>query len=143
MKSWKDSEGNKWNLSINVFTLKKVKADTGVDLLAIASGDKDASESLADVFKMAEVLWSLTEKQAEERGINPDQFGERLAGDAFEDAAKQLLEDLVEFFPEKKRKAFRLLLQKAEEFEDSRMDAAIKKLEDPETMKAIQAAMEA
>ena len=61
MRKFKDGKGREWSLSMNVMSAKRVKNETGVDLLNMES----LSADLDDVYKLVDVLWSMVSKQAE------------------------------------------------------------------------------
>jgi hypothetical protein len=55
-----------------------------------------------------------------------------MAGDAIELATEALLEELVDFFPEAKRRVLRKAMGRFKKMEMKALDAADKYLEDPE-----------
>ncbi len=136
MKVWKDREGREWMLDINVSSIRKVKASTGVDLLEVVTGT--LGEKLSDPMVFCDIVWVLSQEQAEKKGITPEQFGTALAGDCVEAVSNALVEDLVDFFPLQRRTIFRKVLEKARVIEKKNLDAAMVVVDSPELMAAME-----
>jgi hypothetical protein len=129
MKKFKDTEGREWSLTVNVGSIKAVRDVTGIDLTKLF---KDSSQSQAlfdDIPVFATVLWTMVEKQARERGVDEDSFGNSLLGDVVEEASDALIAEVINFFPSGRRKIFQATKDKA--------DAAAKLME-AKAMKAIE-----
>lgn len=62
----------------------------------------------ADPMKVAELLWSLCESQAEKREVTPEQFAAALDGDTIVKAVEAFIAAVIDFFPRR-----RVLLTKA------------------------------
>jgi len=93
MATFTDTEGRSWIVAVNCATLGRCK-DAGVDLTR-----PDAALRIADdVLQLGMALWCMVERQAESRGITPEQFAESLgSGEVIDAAADALLEALVDF----------------------------------------------
>lgn len=116
MKSFTDNTGRAWLVNVNVGTIKRVRALCGVDLaniISIESGQKPKIELL-----------------------------ERLASDAIEFATSALLDEIIDFFPEAKRKVFRRILDATRRFETKTKEALSTLLADPKLDARIDAALE-
>ena len=111
MRSFSDGKKREWNLELNVISAKRVKSDTGVDLLDMES----LSDKLADTYILVDVLWSMIRKQAEALNVDDEDFGASLAGDSIELATTALLEEVIEFFPLPRRKILFKALAKSKE----------------------------
>jgi len=59
----------------------------------------------------------LVSDQAERNNITDEDFGESMAGEAIGSATEALLDEIVDFFPPRKRKVLRMALDKMEEAE--------------------------
>lgn len=98
-----DNAGHSWQIAVTVSTIRRVRAEAGVDLAAAgrtAPGGESVLERIAsDPVLLADALYAIVRPEAEARKISPEQFGEALAGDAVEAAADALVEEIVDFFP--------------------------------------------
>ncbi len=120
MKSFKDAKGDTWETVITVSTLKRVNNLLGVDLSEIIT-QKDGKINCDLLVKLSEnpiflvdVLFAVCKPQCEERKLSDDAFAERLLGDAISDATNALIEGMIDFFPEAKRKMLRKILELGE-----------------------------
>lgn len=114
MQVFRDRMGRDWVLELNVAQVATVKALTGVDLWkAFDEQLKPLAELLGDLQKVCEVLFALVRRQAAERQITAEQFGEGLAGDSLQGAAEALAQELIDFFPDRaRRENLRRVVQK-------------------------------
>ena len=96
-----------WTLRIDAPTIMAVRTEHGVDL-----GSVECFDALTqDPAKCQLVLWSLCRKQAEDSGISEAAFFEFLGnGDVSEQAALQLFEAVIDFFPNSQRAGLRKML---------------------------------
>lgn len=102
-RTFTDNAGRSWQIAVTVSTIRRVRAEAGVDLAAAgrtAPGGESVLERIAsDPVLLADALYAIVRPEAEARKITPEQFGEALAGDAVEAAADALVEEIVDFFP--------------------------------------------
>lgn len=121
MKSFKDSNGRTWLIEINVTAIKKVRAICGLNLVDIIQleGGKPNTEILdklsADPCLLVDVLYVLCKDQADLDKISDEEFGRRMNGDAIEAATTAFLEEMIDFFPEAKRRVLRFIMDQAEQ----------------------------
>jgi hypothetical protein len=108
MKKFIDSQGRPWVVDVNVATIKRVKGLAGINLLEVVEGELVERLS-SDPILLCDVLYSVCKPQADREGVSDEDFGTGLAGEAISEATKALVEALVDFFPEPRRR----LLQKA------------------------------
>lgn len=95
-----DVKGQEWNAAINVGALRRVLAQTSIDLTKLFD-EKQAEpvrKLIANPLVMADVLFAIVEPQATARGITADAFGELLEGEALVAATDAVLAALVVFF---------------------------------------------
>jgi hypothetical protein len=130
MKKWTDREGRDWTIDVNVGTVRKVKADTEIDLLKIS--DASLSEQLSDPMTLCDVLWSLVEHQAAEKDVTPESFGSSLAGDCLESALDSLMQEIIDFFPSRRRQILQKLMDKARAAENQMIETAMEKADSKE-----------
>lgn len=106
MQIFKDRDGREWQVVLNVFQMKRVRAALGVDLINVIELDKDGQVRVDMIDKIAndpcllvDILWVLVQDQARTLNVTDEQFGTALAGDAIESATKAFLDELVDFSP--------------------------------------------
>ena len=150
MKSFTDNTGRTWIIAINVGTIKRVRAICGVDLaniITIEAGKTpkvDLLERLAaDPVLLVDVLYAVCKEEADTRKVTDEDFGRSMAGDAIELATVALLDEIIDFFPEAKRRVFRKILDGARRFEIKSKKALAELLADPELDGKIDSALEA
>ena len=135
MKSFTDNTGRTWTLAVNVGTIKRVRALCDVNLANIItiSGTTpkvDLLERLGnDPVLLVDVLYAAVKPEADTKGVSDQEFGQAMSGDAIEMATTALLDEVIDFFPETKRKVFRKILDATRRFE-SRGKAALQALLD-------------
>jgi hypothetical protein len=135
MHTFTDTQGRVWTIAVTVDTIKRVRALTGTDLLAVAGGD--LLERLStDPVLLADVLYAVVKPEADARQVSDADFGRALAGDVIGAATTALLEDIVDFFPGQKRRLLATALQKLHAVQDAAMAAAQERVEalDPVSM---------
>jgi hypothetical protein len=108
MRNFIDSSGRVWVVDINVATVKRVKALAQINLLEVVQGELIERLS-TDPVLLADVLYAVCQPQALREQVSDEAFGQALAGDVIDRATTSLLEGLIEFFPEPRRR----LLEKA------------------------------
>ena len=86
----------------------------------------------SDVLLLVDVLYAAVQPQAERQNISDEQFGEGLAGDVISDATTALLEALVAFFPEPRRRLLKTAAAKYAAVQTKAMEMVQAKLESPE-----------
>ena len=111
---FKDSEGRKWTFVCNVYTLAKVKRETGADLAkAIEPGCEILSEITDDVALFFGVCCSLLESEMKERGVSEEDFGKAIDDeDIVMEATRALVLSVIGFFPKSKAGAIRTAFEK-------------------------------
>jgi hypothetical protein len=77
------------------------------------------------------VLFAICKPQADQQQITDEAFGEGLAGNSIDDATGALLEALINYFPESRRRLLRKAAEKQKAAESKLMIAAEKRLDDP------------
>lgn len=99
MLSFRDAQGDAWDIAINVGSLETIKGRTKINLWdEFAAGLEQFSRTLADPFAAASILHALCSAQAEARGLSPEQFFARLDGAALGAASEGLAQELLDFF---------------------------------------------
>ena len=119
MKIWHDTAGRSWATSINVGTIKRVKELTGRNLLDLAGGEL-AAEVMGDPCLLCDILYAIHQPEAGKLGITDTQFGEALAGDSIEEATDALMNELIDFFPNRQRRELLIQAMKQAKSEEAR-----------------------
>lgn len=135
MREFKDNEGRPWRLALTVASALRVRDMVTIDAdelddNGVPTGKKTAKPfDLVDVGTIAvtlqalrvqfatlgEVLYAMLVAQVEERKLTREQFLDGLRGDALDEAAKALEEELVDFFPLRLRRMVARLAAKMTE----------------------------
>jgi hypothetical protein len=124
MKSFTDNAGRVWTLAVNVAAIKRVRAICDVDLNSIVEMDADNKPSAkllerlsTDPVLLVDVLYAVCKPEADAKNIGDEDFGRAMAGDAIDHATAALLDEIIDFFPEAKREAFKKILSATRRFE--------------------------
>lgn len=100
MKLFNDLNKEEWEIRLTISTAKKLserlKKTTDVDLM----NPQALLIKMADPFFVADLLYLACKDQADGRGVDSEQFGERLAGDVFYEAKEAFLQEYMDFFPD-------------------------------------------
>ena len=136
MKSFTDSLGRAWTLVVNVATIKRVRALCGVDLnsvIEVEDGKPSAKllERLSgDPVLLVDVLYAVCKPECDRLGVSDEDFGSAMAGDSVDAATQALLDEVIDFFPEAKRRAFRKILSASRRFGETAKKRLAELLED-------------
>jgi hypothetical protein len=101
-----------------------------VDLLEVIEG-KLIDRLIADPILLCDVIWGLCKPQADEAGLDDEAFGRAMAGDAIDAATTALLEELVDFFPLRRRQVLTKALAKVRTLEEMGLAHANRVLDGP------------
>lgn len=115
MKTFKDLEGREWKISLNGWTLERVKEGANVLLTKLIDDDCKLLVALHDEpLLLVSVLWHMVEEEANDRDISKRDFAMSLAGDVLDEARKALIASIVDFFDDPaRRRAIANLVEKA------------------------------
>lgn len=142
MKSFKDASGRSWNFSVNVKTLRLVKAVNGITLTDLAGRDgASLIEQIAnDPVFLGEVLATLClpENHTKE---DAEKFMENLSGDSIEEAATALMDEIADFFPKARAILLRKIISLARAQQETEIKKATETMNDPEFQKGLLSAM--
>jgi hypothetical protein len=104
MHTFKDRTGRAWNMEATYASYARVRAQTGVSLFDIATEQRKSLEQLADPFTLGQVIWAMVEKEAEGRGVTPEQFFAEFDGETLDRAYTALIDEMVFFCQPRTRK---------------------------------------
>lgn len=140
MKTFTDNTGRAWTVALNVGTLKRVRTLCEVDLMQAVEG-KLVERLIADPVLLCDVLYAVCKEEAEKQKVSDEDFGRGLGGDAIDSATTALLEELVDFFPQRRREVLRKALEKMQSLQEKSVRAAMVFLESPELDKRVENAI--
>lgn len=135
---WRDSKNREWRFECNVYTMSRVKKETGVDLSqAIKAGSTVIEDVIGDVSVFFDVVTTLLRDQMDADGVTPEDFGASINDeDVVADATRALIEAILDFFPMDRRaplkKAFRRFWDIAKTQADTEAVKVLKMVEGPE-----------
>jgi len=126
MKTFTDSAGRTWTVSLTIDAAKRVKGLLDVNLLELEAGDPPLLTRLGtDVILLCDVIFALIKPQADAAGVSDEQFGAALGGEVILAAQTAFYEELVDFF----RKLGRTDLAKAVDAQRRMIDLAVARIE--------------
>jgi len=140
MKTFHDNKARKWAITLNIDALKRVRSLLDVDLMDAVNG-KLLERLIIDPVLLCDVIYCVVKPDADAKEITDEDFGRAMAGDAIERATNALLEELVDFFPERKRLVLTKALAKLDKFENLAIEAADRRLESGELDRQMEAAL--
>lgn len=130
MKSFKDSAGRDWLLSIDVDAIERVQALTGIDLGSPFDGEPSLQQKLAmHIPTQLSVLYALIRDQAEKSSVTRPQFINAMKGGFLPKAIGPLLEELADFFREFGSVAMATIVSKTVGALEKSQEAAMAQLE--------------
>jgi hypothetical protein len=131
MKTFCDNAGRTWTVQINIGTMKRVRDLAKVNLLEVVEG-KLLEKLISDPVLLCDVIYCVCKPEADSKNISDEDFGRAMAGDAIDHATTALLEELVDFFPQGKRRVLGKALAKLRKLEAAALTAVETRLESPE-----------
>lgn len=138
MKTFADSQGQTWELSINSFAIKRIRDLLSIDLLEVAIDRGALLTRLGDdPVLLVDLLYVLCRAQCEARQMTDEQFAAAIVGDGLYRAERAFLEELVGFFPPGKRAVLDAALAKLRQFISAAEERTLEKLADPELDRAV------
>ena len=124
MKTFTDSQGRTWNVTVNVSAIKRVRDVLGVDLLDVANNDL-LSRLADDPCLLVDVFFVLSKPEADAKGVSDEDFGRGMVGGVLDEASAALMKELLDFFPSAQRaKALGRMARKIVEQEAALAQAA-------------------
>ena len=131
MKTFADNAGRNWTVQINVDAIKRVRDLVSVNLLEVVEG-KLLDRLISDPVLLCDVIYAVCKPEADTKSVSDVDFGRAMAGDAIDAATTSLLEDLVDFFPQGRRKVLAKALNKLKALETAALKAVDARLDSPE-----------
>ena len=131
MKTFTDTLGRSWTVTINVDAVRRVRSLLDINLLDVVEGPL-LERLVTDPVLLCDILFALCQPEAQSKNVSDEDFGRALGGDVLDGATTALLEERVDFFPSAKRAVFRKALEKLKKLERLALETATKRLESDE-----------
>ena len=128
MKTFTDNAARAWTIQVNVDALKRVKSLLEVDLMEAVDG-KLLERLLDEPVLLCDIIYALCKPQADAAGVKDEDFGRAMAGDAIDLATQALLEELVDFFPQRRRALLTKVLDKLRKLDSLALATVTDRLE--------------
>lgn len=138
MHSFTDSEGRRWTFVVNVLAVRRVKQQTGIDLLALLDPEQAAFQKITeDPLAMIDVILAVLDDDLQRAGISDEDFLRALDNEQIMlDATRACVEAVINFSPKPKaatmRRAFGKVWDAMDNQTATQMDQARKIVESPE-----------
>jgi len=129
MHVFRDAAGREWSLTISIATVKRIKALAGVNIVEEISNARLLERLCVDPVLLCDILYAICKPDADRLGVTDEQFGQALAGDAIEAATNAMLQELVDFFPTRRRAVLKKALAAAAEMDEAQLAAVEKKID--------------
>jgi len=121
-----DKENRLWSCDINMSVIRRVKNDTGKNLLTFIDQIEEVEK---DPLLVIDLLVALYRDEFTRRGITEDEFVNAIEGDVFEQALNSLIDSLVEFLPENKKKVLAKAIGSLRKQQDRQLQELEKQLD--------------
>jgi len=139
--NWSDNQQREWNVALDFGIIRRVHKLVGVDMMdpAQSAGVVGLSAQRA---KLGEVLWLLSEKQAQNFGITQDEFFSGLDSDALAEGFNAICEGFIFFSPIASRAAVRAAVETQLEALATTATRIAEAINSPESQAAIATAID-
>lgn len=127
MQKFTDASGQVWQINITTRDIMRVRQETGFDLGHLFDDGLQILATLADdVVKLVDVIWSAIGSNVPTDRVR---FDNSMTGDAIEAGMNCLIEAVIDFFPNpKRREACRAALRKMWEALEIRTNIGLEKI---------------
>jgi hypothetical protein len=131
MKTFNDNAARSWTVQVNVDAIKRVRDLAQVNLLEVVEG-KLLERLISDPILLCDVIYCLCKPEADSKNVSDVDFGRAMGGDSIDGATTALLEELVDFFPQAKRRVLAKALAKLQKLQTAALAAVETRLDSPE-----------
>jgi len=131
MKTFNDNAARSWTVQVNVDAIKRVRDLAQVNLLEVVEG-KLLERLIADPILLCDVIYCLCKPEADSKNVSDADFGRAMGGNSIDGATTALLEELVDFFPQAKRRVLAKALAKLQKLQTAALAAVETRLDSPE-----------
>ena len=131
MAQFEDRLGRKWQIEINVATVKRVAKRIDVNIANLVQDDmKPLADLMSDIVRMVDVIYVLCEPQCEREGISEEQFASGIAGETIQRAIDTFMEELADFFPNRQGQLLRKMTTQGERLSLAMTEKALEKIDE-------------
>jgi hypothetical protein len=134
MTKFKDQSDREWMLQVNYSAKQRVQLIANVDLFDLSIFERLGK----DPGKLIEILYAICQEQAEKIGLKREQFYDAIIGDCLETAADALIEEIIAFFPKRRREVFQKLVATAGKVQDKALELIETKLDSGEILRKLE-----
>jgi len=127
MPVFKDAGGREWIVSIDVNALRRVRDRLGLNLTDLVGGET-LDRVTKDPVLLVDILYVLCESAARDAGVDVEAFARELRGDALDAAVTAMLESLADFFPSRRGRLLRQVIERGKRIEDRVLAEAEQKI---------------
>lgn len=116
MRKFTDSLKRDWTFTVDYQSIKKVRAELGIDLLAVVDESEKLLQRLAtDEILIVDVISVLLTEQIQSKGMDERQFAAGMLGEGLQNAVDALIEGIADFSRPQKgaviRKAWKVVIE--------------------------------
>lgn len=115
MKTFRTTDGQEWQIAVNVATVKRCRDLAKVDLLGVVEDQGALRGIFDDHVRFCEAICAVCRPQLAERGMSDDEFFAAIDGAVIESAAEALLGEIVDFFQEPRKGLLKKAMAKYQE----------------------------
>jgi hypothetical protein len=102
-QTFRDAKGRVWEVSINATTVKRAQRLLALNIPGLLNdGQRPLQELLGDNIRLCDLLYVICKREADERGVSDEEFGEGLFGDALFAARDAFMQALRFFFGDRR-----------------------------------------
>lgn len=102
MKRFADTQGRQWAVVMNVETLRRVRDETGTDLMGVLSSNLLARLA-EDLILLTDVLFAAVKPEADKESVTLAAFSANMDGETLEAGFDALMNELADFSPPRSR----------------------------------------
>lgn len=132
MATFTDNKGREWRLSLDAPKIKQIREACDPEFLLNDRREQNTAWRLSqDVLLVYGVLYILTEKQREERGVDQEDFYTSIGGDQIEEAGEALSKAILNFSPPSQRRALEASMALRQRLQEHGAETLAQKISDP------------
>lgn len=130
MRTFKDSAGRTWSVSLTVDAIRRVRSLLNVDLCNLLDGDPPLLARLElDPVLLCDVLFAFVKPEADAQSVTDVEFGRAMGGDCLTLAQDALFQELADFFRQRRRMDLAKAIQKQSQLVAAAVRTAESKVE--------------
>jgi hypothetical protein len=134
MKTFRDTAGRDWAITVNYSAKERVLEYAKVDLF-----DLKVFENLGnDPTKIIDVLYAVCKPDLDTKGLTKAQFVDAIAGDVIAEASDALTSEIIDFFPQRRREMLTKIRATAEKVQDKALAMIDEKINSGELQRKLE-----